>query len=155
PPLPCLAERSDQSPYTQGMLHEIRTPQRFLSERERATLAAVAAAAIPAGRLLPGAGERTVGKTESFIAALPVATQTAIRVLLAAIDASAYASYLRPMAKLADERRLRVLGKWQNGSYARRNALRALLYPLKLAHYDDMSFYHALGCIYGTEGTVA
>jgi hypothetical protein len=130
------------------MLHEIRRRPTCLSDRERATLRAVAEAAMPAGKLLPGAGDLCVEKVEAFVASMGGSVQTGFRALLAAIDASAYGRYLRPLARLDQDRRERLLESWRSSDVLRRTLFRMLMTPLKIAHYEDGAFYQAIGCVF-------
>lgn len=134
------------------MRHGIRSRRTCLSPREREILVAVAEAAIPPGRLLPGAGTEVVEKVENFLAISGGAVLAGYRALLHAIDATAWATRLRPFHKLDAARRVRVLESWRTADYVRRTALRALLMPLKVAHFDDGEIYRRLGCVYVAEG---
>ncbi len=116
-----------------------------------ATLLAIAEAAIPAGRFLPGAGEATVAKVERFLAGLPSPVATGIHALVRAIDASAWLRHRRSFAALSAECRLAVLESFRTGDVVRRLMLRALVSPLKIAHFDDPALYKQLGCVYDQE----
>ncbi len=112
------------------------------------TLLAIAEAAIPAGRFIPAAGEATVAKVEAFVAGLPSPVQTGIGAMLRAIEASAWLHHRKAFAKLSVERRLSVLEGFRTGDVVRRLMLRALVSPLKIAHFDDPALYKQLGCVY-------
>ncbi len=103
---------------------------------------------MPAGRLLPAAGELCVEKVEGFIAQMGAPVQAGFRGLLAAIDATAYARHLKPLARLDQEKRERILESWRSGDVVRRTLLRMLMTPLKVAHYEDAAFYRAIGCVF-------
>ena len=139
------------------MLHAVRPPDdttdRPLSERQRRTLAAIAEAALPGGAIFPAAGPRTVDKVEAFIGEVGVggAANLGIGALLAALDADALLRHRRPLAALPPAARLEVLERWRRGGLARRSAIRALVTPLKMAHFDDPDFYRHLGCVYDRE----
>ncbi|CAN5264622.1 GMC family oxidoreductase [soil metagenome] len=113
-----------------------------------ATLIAIAEAAIPAGRFMPAAGAATVAKVEQFLAGLPSPVQTGIHALIRAIDATAWLRHRRSFAALSIERRLGVLESFRTGDVVRRLMLRALVSPLKIAHFDDPALYKQLGCVY-------
>ncbi len=116
-----------------------------------ATLLAIAEVAIPAGRFIPAAGEATVAKVEEFLAGLPSQVATGIHALIRAIDASAWLRHRRSFAALSAERRLAVLESFRTGDVLRRLMLRALVSPLKLAHFADPALYKQLGCGFGVE----
>lgn len=119
-----------------------------LSDRERHVLAAVAAAALPAGRRLPGADRHTVERVESVLAEQPVHLRRAYRGLLRLVDGAALLSHRRGYAALPAAERLALLEAWRDAGLARRNALRLLLLPIKALHFDDERTYAALGCAY-------
>jgi choline dehydrogenase-like flavoprotein len=130
------------------MLHEIRTPRRCLSERERALLVQVARAALPAGRVFPAAGPEVVARVEEFLAGLPPYLLRAYRALLAALDNAALLSYRRRFGALDPARQLALLDDWHRAGVARRLGVRLLLAPLKVAHFDHPEFYKGIGCVY-------
>jgi choline dehydrogenase-like flavoprotein len=125
-----------------------RRSDRRLSDRQRRTFVAVAEAAMPAGKIFRGAGEETVAKVEQFLSTVHDAAGTATGALLSALDAEAYVRHGRGFAALDVGDRLRILQGWRNGGVTRRTAMRALISPLGVAHFDDPSFYEHLGCVY-------
>jgi choline dehydrogenase-like flavoprotein len=116
-----------------------------------ATLVAIAETAIPAGRYIPAAGEATVAKVERFLETLPQAVRRGIKALITAIDATSYLKHRAPFAKLSFERRLALLESFRTGDAVRRLMLRALVSPIKIAHFDDPALYKQLGCVYDHE----
>src|SRR6185503_6300956 len=60
----------------------------------------------------------------------------------------------RPFARLTDDKRREILDSWRTGGFVRRTAMRALLTPLKMAHFDDPALFRELGCVYGVEAGV-
>ena len=117
----------------------------------RQTLLAIAETAIPAGRHIPAAGEATVEKVERFLHTLPPAVQRGVGAMVTAIDAAAYVRHRTAFAKLSSERRLALLESFRTGDVVRRLMLRALVSPLKIAHFDDPALYKQLGCVYEAE----
>lgn len=120
-----------------------------MSVRERAALAAVARAAMPAGRVFPAAGETTVTKLERFLASSPPAVAKGYRAMLWSLEASALLHHGRPLARLDDARLEALLERWRTGDYGRRTVLRLLTAPLKIAHYNDEAMYRHVGCRFG------
>jgi choline dehydrogenase-like flavoprotein len=114
-------------------------------------LVAVAEAALPAGRFIPAANEQTVEKVVAFVGTLPSPLQTGLASLLRAIDAQAWLTGRRSFASLPEDKRLAILDKWRHGDAIRRLMLRALVSPLKIAHFDDPQLYKQLGCVYDVE----
>lgn len=118
-----------------------------LTPTERAQLELLAATALPAGRLLPGAGAATITRLERFLSDLPEAVRAGYRRLLLALDAEALLRTRTRFSRLPYGRRVELLEGMERGE-ATRLALRGLLTPLKLAHFDDPQVYRALGCRY-------
>jgi len=119
-----------------------------LSQAQHQTLLAIAEAALPSGRFLPAAGAATVRKVEEFLTVLPDALQRGVGALLRGIDAAAWLGERRAFAKLSAEKRLAMLDGWRTGHPIRRLLMRALISPLKVAHFDDPKLYQQLGCVY-------
>ena len=119
-----------------------------LSVGERRVLTAIARVAMPAGELLPAAGAQSVARVEDFFASLSATAASAYRGLLWAVEGASWLSHRRSFADLDAPAAEALLESWRQGDYLRRNLLRALLTPLKLAHYDDPTFYKRVGCVY-------
>lgn len=119
-----------------------------LGLRERASLLAIAQAALPAGAVFPAADERTVARVEEFLAGQSASTQTGYRALIRMVDAAALLARGRGIAALGPEQRLELLESWRAGGVVRRNALRGLMVPLKVAYFDDPTLYRHVGCAY-------
>lgn len=122
-----------------------------LSPHQHRTLVAVAETALPAGRFIPAANEATVDKVEKFIDRLPGPVKSGIGGLLRGLDAAAWLSERKPFARVKPERQLAMLEGWRHGDPVRRLMLRALVSPLKFAHFDDPALYKKLGCVYDVE----
>ena len=119
-----------------------------LSEHQRQTLLAVAETALPAGRYLPAANADTVDKVERFVAKLPSQLSFGLKGLLRALDATSWLDQRRPFVRIKPHQRFDVLESWRRADPIRRLMLRALLTPLKMAHFDDPKLYKQLGCVY-------
>ncbi len=119
-----------------------------LSSKQHDTLVAIAQTALPQGRYIPAAGADTVAKVESLVDRLPSPLQRGLGGLIAALDAQAWISEQRPFSRVKPEKRLAVLESWRKGDAIRRLMLRALISPLKIAHFDDPGLYKQLGCVY-------
>jgi choline dehydrogenase-like flavoprotein len=118
--------------------------------QRRDTLIAIAETAIPAGRFMPAAGEATVAKVEQVVDRLPWPVGAGVTGVLRAIEAAAWLGHRRSFRRLAPAARLAVLEGFRGGDVVRRNLLRALVMPLKYAHFDDPALYQRLGCVYET-----
>ncbi|MSP60131.1 MAG: GMC oxidoreductase [Myxococcales bacterium] len=119
------------------------------SPRERRGLAAVAETAVPAGRVFPGAGEACIAKVERYLADAGTAASTGYRALFYALDGAAILKHARGYENLTPGERLALLDSWRTANYARRTALRALLAPIKISHFNDPEIYRHVGCVYG------
>ncbi len=113
--------------------------------RRRDTLRALAETAIPAGEVFPAAGERAAGRVDSALGRGVVAS--GYGALIHALDAVARARHGRRFAKLDPARRLAVLEALRSGPLPGRALLRALVTPLKVAHFGDPAFHRAVGCV--------
>ena len=122
-----------------------------LSEHHHRTLIAVAETALPAGRVIPGANAQTVEKVEAFIEKLPSQLSFGLKGLLRGLDAASWLGERRPFVRVKPEKRLALLDSWRTGDVLRRLMLRALVSPLKIAHFDDPGIYKQLGCVYDVE----
>ena len=131
------------------MIHEQGKASAF-SPRERESLLAIATAIMPPGKRIPGADPRCLDRFEHILGSMGGAAITATRALLGALEADSYARRFKPLSRLSADRRRSLLESWRTGGYLRRTALRALLTPLKLAHFDDIALWRDLGCVYGT-----
>ncbi len=121
-----------------------------LSSAERATLKALAGAAIPPGRLLPGASDSTVERAEGMLAAIPPGVTTAVKAMLHGLEWASLPLAGSRFSRLPLGRRIEVLGKLELAE-ATRLAVRGLLVLLKLSYTDDRQVYEALGCRFGVE----
>jgi choline dehydrogenase-like flavoprotein len=119
-----------------------------LSAAQHRTLVAIAAAVLPQGRFLPAAGEPTVARVELLLATLPTALRRGVGAVLTGLDAAAWIGERRSFAGLPAARQLALLERWRTGDPVRRLLIRALLTPLKVAHFDDPALYRQLGCVY-------
>ncbi|MBA3539508.1 MAG: GMC family oxidoreductase N-terminal domain-containing protein, partial [Deltaproteobacteria bacterium] len=122
-----------------------------LSTKQHETLVAVAETTLPAGRFLPAAGEVTVDKVERFLDLLPGPLQHGLVGLLRGLDLAAWMAERRSFARVSTAGRLAILERWRLGDPMRRLMLRALVSPLKIAHFDDPALYKRLGCVYESE----
>jgi choline dehydrogenase-like flavoprotein len=111
----------------------------------------VAETALPAGRFIPGANEDTVDKVEAFIEKLPSQLSFGLKGLLRGLDAASWLGDRRPFVRVQPEKRLALLDRWRTGDVLRRLMLRALVSPLKIAHFDNPNIYKQLGCVYDVE----
>jgi choline dehydrogenase-like flavoprotein len=118
------------------------------TERERSTLVAIAEATLPPGRMFPGAGASTVTRVEGFLNELPGPARTAYRGLVHLFDGLSYAHRRRGLASLDAGDLVGLLERWRDADIVRRNAVKALMVPLKVAHFDDPSFFQKVGCVY-------
>jgi hypothetical protein len=118
-----------------------------LTAHERRVATALAEAAIPQGRLLEGGGQRAALGFEAWLGGVPLPAQRALRAALVAFEASTVPTHLRPFSMLPLEARGRVVEGWEkSSSHAKRSLLRALLTPIKHAHFDDAKMFRHVGC---------
>jgi choline dehydrogenase-like flavoprotein len=121
----------------------------LLSGRERRLLLAVAEAALPGGGQLEGGGPRTLARLERWFGEIPEATAKGLRAAYFTLEASTLPTRGRPFSWLPLEARMEVLASWEKSRlYAARALLRALLTPLKHAHFDRPEMFAHVGCQY-------
>jgi choline dehydrogenase-like flavoprotein len=120
------------------------------SERERTIVTALAEAALPPGRLLPGAGPATIDRIETFFSESPPAIGRGYTAMLWALELRTVARFGARFSSLPLGRRLKALEAWDR-SEATRLVVRGLLVPLKMSHFDDPAMFEAIGCRYEVE----
>ena len=119
----------------------------MLTPQEERIAAAVAAAAIPPGRFLEGGGPATIEKLRRWLEGAPHGQVQGIRALLWSAETLAIARAGLPFSRLSRERAERVLTSWQSSDSAvTRWFLRALVTPVKAAHFDDPAMFAHVGC---------
>lgn len=128
-----------------------RTTAAMLSRRERRILRAVARAAIPAGKVVPEPGASTIDGFQRQFRGFRPPARAALRATLWAVELGAVTRHLRPFTRLDQETRVAYLLGWHRGNPAQRLALRALLTPLKMAHFDDPRIFEAMNCVYAID----
>jgi choline dehydrogenase-like flavoprotein len=126
-----------------------------LTRHERALLSKVAETALPAGTRLRRAGVWTATKLDAFFAGMPSVVRAGFRATLWALETSAWATRRRSFTQLGEEERGQLLDEWHNGTTPLRLALRMLLVPLKIAHFNDRSVYEELGCVFREDPSTA
>ena len=123
-----------------------------LSERERAIVSALAEAVMPAGHGIEGGGSVTIERLERFLSGGGRAFLNGVRSGLWTTELWTVPRYGRPLSKLPLEQRSEALIAWnQSPSRYLRWWLRAILTPLKAAHFDDESMFAQVGCRYGSD----
>jgi choline dehydrogenase-like flavoprotein len=147
---------------TLALVHPLpaRSPQRvtpeaeahLLSDRERRLLLAIVEAAMPASGRLEGGGPKTIARFERWLSHIPPSTARGLRTGYLALEASPLPTRGRPFSRLPLEARMEVLAAWeQSHLFPVRALLRALLTPLKHAHFDRPEMFAHVGCRYQLE----
>lgn len=110
-----------------------------LSEREQRAILCLARAVMPARPDLPGAGPATVERLASWLRE----SQTApgYRGLLVLLDGLAWLRFRTRLSDLDPTAALALCRSLYEGDFAARGLLRAVLTPLKLAHFDDPALF--------------
>src|SRR5262249_47352637 len=99
-------------------------PARTLSDRERRVFTALAEAAMPAGALLPAAGEQTLAGLEEWLSGVSPHVGRALGASAIALELSTVATHRKTFSSLPIEARMRILAQWeQSRSHAMRSAL--------------------------------
>jgi choline dehydrogenase-like flavoprotein len=127
----------------------VRTTSRpaSLSERERRIVRALAAAVIPAGDVFEAGGEGTLRRFEQWLDGANPFQMGILRSLLWAAELAAVPGTGRVLSALSRERATRFLETWAGSRlHPRRMLLRAIVSPIKVAHFDDPRAFEAVGC---------
>lgn len=118
-----------------------------LSEHEKAIVVAIAAAAMPASGHLPAGGRDTLDKLLAFMRGMPKDFLATYRPLLWMVEAASVAARGKPFTRLSREDAESFLDAWSNGGlHLQRSALRAVLTPMKYAHFHDPKLFEQVGC---------
>lgn len=118
-----------------------------LSPREEKIAFVLASAAIPAGEKMPGGDLDTVKRLEKFIEAGTSNQAIGLRGLLWAAEAAAVASTGTRLSKMNRAQAEKWLEAWRvSTSHARRSLVRAVLSPIKIAHFGDDAIENEVGC---------
>jgi glycine/D-amino acid oxidase-like deaminating enzyme len=138
-----------------GGLQQVDINRPCLTRHEHNVLVSLASAALPRGGTLAGAGAWSAAKLEAFLSTVPVQVRTAFRAILLVLDAASFARYRRSLASLSRDDAAALLTSWHTGAAPQRLALRALLTPLKIAHFNDAKVYGELGCVFRQDPVAA
>ena len=118
-----------------------------LSSRSRLIALAVAEAAMPGGGLLQGGGGVTIERLDRFLGGMSHDFLRAFEGALWTVEASTIATRGRSFSTLPIADRSAVLEAWtESGSRHARWLLRAVLTPIKIAHFADASMFAHVGC---------
>lgn len=122
-----------------------------LAPRERAIALALAEACLPGGRV-PGGDSATIDRLERMMTSMGDAFVVASRASLRAADAFVRARRGASLTDLAPADVVAEIDGWlsSRSKHARWFA-RALLVPMKQAHFDDAAVHAAVGVAYGRE----
>jgi choline dehydrogenase-like flavoprotein len=108
---------------------------------------ALAKAAIPEGPVLEGGGERTAMRIDGWLEGASARELQAMEALMWSAEIAAVPSTGRRLTSLSTRRARRFLQAWETSSSALRRAhLRAVLTPIKAAHFDDPKLFASAGC---------
>jgi choline dehydrogenase-like flavoprotein len=120
-----------------------------LSSREVRIAAALAEALIPAGTLTSAGGLQSAERLQTTLRAMPRRFLHAYKALLWTAELSTLASHRRPFSWLPAQTRTQHLERWSHSPHqAIRNLARGVLLPIRLAHFDDPSFFERVGARY-------
>lgn len=122
------------------------------SPAERRIARALAEVVIPEGEALPAGGEGTVSRLDAFVRTSGPDIARSIRGGLWAAELATLATVGSRFSDLSREDRLATVERWSRSRWRPvRWVLKALLTPLKFAHFDDRSLFERAGCEFGRE----
>ena len=116
----------------------------LMSASQLQQLTLIARAVMPAGLGLPGASAQTV---QAAVARLHTLSSGALRgylALLPIVDGLARLRLHKPLHKLTVDQTLTLCQWLYQGDFVRRNLVRALVTPLKTAHFEDPRLWQAV-----------
>jgi glycine/D-amino acid oxidase-like deaminating enzyme len=117
------------------------------SEREARIVRALSAAAMPAGTFLEGGGETTLQRLKRWLDGVKPVYWSGLRALLWTAELASVPFTGHPLSSLPEARARRFLEAWSQARSPRARALlRAILSPLKAAHFDDPKMKAHVGC---------
>ena len=136
---------------TESTVQEGRASRCFSSREERILLA-LAEAAIPEGHFLEGGGPGTLERLYRLLDGAGESRIAAVRALLWTAEMAPLPLHGRTLSSLDRNERELFLVTWERSrSHALRSVLRALLLPLKAAHFDEPRMLAHVGCKSGQE----
>jgi choline dehydrogenase-like flavoprotein len=118
-----------------------------LTDRERSIVRALAAAVIPSGSVFEAGGEGTAQRFEKWLEGASLLQMRVVKAMLWAAEMAAVPATGRVLSALSRERATRFLVGWSESRlHLRRVLLRAIVSPVKVAHFDDRRAFEAVGC---------
>jgi choline dehydrogenase-like flavoprotein len=141
-------------PALPSFLHRREVPKatpllvpRGFTERDARIIRSLSAAAMPQGAFLEGGGEVTLRRLERWLEGAQPMHWAGIRALLWAAELASLPFTGHTLSALSPERAERFLESWAGLRSPRTRALlRAILSPLKAAHFDDPKMRAHVGC---------
>ncbi len=122
-------------------------PALKLTARERRIAAALAAAAIPAGKMFEAGGEATVRRLEQWLEGASDFQMRTVKGLLWAGELASVPTTGRPFSLLSREKAMAFLEAWSESRlHLRRMLLRAILSPIKVVHFDHAPTFAKVEC---------
>ncbi len=121
-----------------------RTPQ--LGSGTRRVLVALARAAMPAGATLPAPDASVADRVEVFFSEAPWVARVGYRLAVGLVQLATFFATFRPLTRLPPERARVFIERWSTSrSFLRRSLLRAVLTPLKVAHFASPEMCKRVG----------
>jgi choline dehydrogenase-like flavoprotein len=121
------------------------------SAREEEIVVALAAAAMPSGTILEGGGRGTLSRLYRMMRGAPAAWKHGYRAMLWSAELAPVATRFKTLSRMSRDDAESFLDAWSNGrTHLQRSLLRAVLTPIKYAHFDAPSMFAHVGCRYET-----
>ncbi len=123
-----------------------------IGPREERIVAASAAAAMPGRTFLPGGCSSTVERLKRFARGMPRDFHDGLRGLLWMVELASVPRHGRAFSSLSREDATAFLDAWSNGRlHLQRAVLRAVLTPIKYAHFQSPDMFAHVGCRFEIE----
>ncbi|MBI2061109.1 MAG: GMC family oxidoreductase N-terminal domain-containing protein [Nitrospirae bacterium] len=124
---------------------------RPLPPSDRAILAALASATIPAGKRFQAAGEATIARVEWFLTDAGRWVRFGYRVGLRLVQLVSLLATGRLFTQLTAARQAALLNRWGSSGMILRVLALGLTTPIKIAHFDDPEIFKAYGSVWGAQ----
>jgi choline dehydrogenase-like flavoprotein len=124
------------------------TAREILGERAAQIATALAEAVIPPGAVFQSGSAATADRLARLVAGIGPSGASVFSGLLNTLEHAAVLHTGKRFSRLDRTRAAELLWSWHQADRARRALFMALTYPLKIAHFDDLDQYRALGCVW-------
>jgi choline dehydrogenase-like flavoprotein len=118
-----------------------------LSEHEQKIVVAISAACMPQTKFLEGGGKGTLERLTRFMRGMPKDFLTSFKALLWTVELASLPTRGSRFSQMPRHDGEAFLDAWANGAvHLQRSVLRAVLTPIKYAHFQEPALFAHVGC---------